>query len=187
MSVRIIQLELPKLLLTKALNVGSMVRYPWEIEEKNFTTTLWKGGSTIMSPVQCQKVLTTMQSWCKTTVVRELLNNGTSNAKQDSKISSSALNQTEKQTIQASKFSTCNHSRWKLSTPAIRLEKQTIQASSFGAFKLCNQSDWKTNLWDSKLSSSTMRMETHWGDHSHRCSSSRRLKKVEADWRDCQT
>jgi len=34
MSVRIMQLELPKLLLTKALNVGSMLRYPWEIAEK---------------------------------------------------------------------------------------------------------------------------------------------------------
>jgi hypothetical protein len=40
--------------------------------------------------------------------VTELLNNGASNAEQDSKISSSAINQTEKQTLKFKAFKLCN-------------------------------------------------------------------------------
>jgi hypothetical protein len=88
--------------------------------------------------------------------VTELLNNGTSNAKQDSKISSSALNQTEKKPfklqsfqpviIQDESFHLCNqtgktnYSSFKLwsfqALQSIRLKNKPLR---FKAFKLCNE------------------------------------------------
>jgi hypothetical protein len=90
--------------------------------------------------------------------VTELLNNGTSNAKQDSKISSSALNQTEKKPFKLQSFQPVIiqdesfqplQSDWKnklfklqaleLSSSAInQTEKQTFEIQSFQALQ-----EWK--------------------------------------------
>jgi hypothetical protein len=110
MSVRIIKFELPKLLLTKALNGFngeiSMRDCREKTSQQRFEKVVHNHVSGSMSKSADNHPIMMQNHSCDRTIQQ-----WTSNAKQDSKISSSALNQTEKQTIQASKFSTCNHSR----------------------------------------------------------------------------